>query len=377
MKCVRCGNEIEEGKLYCSVCGAEARLVPDYNELEDELLDIVSGKENEEDAVEDSPQNENNHLLSAVSIKAKLAFIFAVAIVVVFVVGINFIVTKITEEAHYNSFDYQMQMGDEAFDSSEYEEALGYYKRAVQLKADNPDALLKIAEVKYATGDKEGYEKDLYTVLDLCDDKTLICKMLIEYYDETEDYDKILELCSKINDPKLLYLFSDYIVPAPVFNTAGGTYYESFELEIKYDSEYTVFYTLDGSDPSVNGYLYDDTITIDEGSVVVKAVCVNSNGVYSDIAEEEYEVILKPLEGPKASIPSGDYPDGGEISLTCDEGFVIFYTWDGQEPNELSNQYVSPLLIPDGSSVLSCIGITTEGKKTPVTRYYYNKYPIQ
>ena len=35
MKCAKCGAEIKEGCLYCSVCGHEVQIVPDYNVLEE------------------------------------------------------------------------------------------------------------------------------------------------------------------------------------------------------------------------------------------------------------------------------------------------------------------------------------------------------
>ena len=42
MKCKRCGAEIPQGYVYCSVCGKEVQLVPDYNFLEDDMLsDII------------------------------------------------------------------------------------------------------------------------------------------------------------------------------------------------------------------------------------------------------------------------------------------------------------------------------------------------
>ena len=38
MKCVKCGAEMKEGCIYCSVCGNEAQIVPDYSVLEEDYL---------------------------------------------------------------------------------------------------------------------------------------------------------------------------------------------------------------------------------------------------------------------------------------------------------------------------------------------------
>ena len=38
MKCAKCGAELKVGCIYCSVCGQEAQIVPDYSILEDDYL---------------------------------------------------------------------------------------------------------------------------------------------------------------------------------------------------------------------------------------------------------------------------------------------------------------------------------------------------
>ncbi|MDD7740298.1 MAG: hypothetical protein PUJ62_09535 [Lachnospiraceae bacterium] len=34
MKCSRCGATLENGKLFCPICGQEVQLVPDYETVE-------------------------------------------------------------------------------------------------------------------------------------------------------------------------------------------------------------------------------------------------------------------------------------------------------------------------------------------------------
>ena len=43
MKCRYCGRIIPEGKLYCSHCGKEVCIVPDYNPLDDMLTAQIKG----------------------------------------------------------------------------------------------------------------------------------------------------------------------------------------------------------------------------------------------------------------------------------------------------------------------------------------------
>ena len=43
MKCRYCGAAVEPGSLYCSRCGREIRIVPDYNPLDDVLEAQIRG----------------------------------------------------------------------------------------------------------------------------------------------------------------------------------------------------------------------------------------------------------------------------------------------------------------------------------------------
>ena len=43
MKCPKCGNELEEGKLLCEQCGEEIKIVPDFDiELQSQKDETIS-----------------------------------------------------------------------------------------------------------------------------------------------------------------------------------------------------------------------------------------------------------------------------------------------------------------------------------------------
>ena len=65
MKCPKCGNELEEGKLLCEQCGEEIKIVPDfYIELEAQMDETISNivenisvdENSQQDAEADEPQ---------------------------------------------------------------------------------------------------------------------------------------------------------------------------------------------------------------------------------------------------------------------------------------------------------------------------------
>ena len=57
MKCANCGAELKIGCVYCSVCGKEAQIVPDYNVLDEDIIPSML-KEKE------APSNDENSISS-------------------------------------------------------------------------------------------------------------------------------------------------------------------------------------------------------------------------------------------------------------------------------------------------------------------------
>lgn len=128
-----------------------------------------------------------------------------------------------------------------------------------------------------------------------------------------------------------------YRVEKPVFSSEGGFYDSAFDLAISGSSGSTVLYTLDGSDPRTSGSAkqYQGSISIrnntndtnqlasirdislrgyeppnfavDKG-MIVRAVCRDSNGLYSDVATNSYFV------GKNASY----YKDMKVLSISTD-----------------------------------------------------------
>ena len=46
MKCIYCGEELKDGSMFCSRCGKEVQIVPDYNIYDDDYLKEVLVEEN-------------------------------------------------------------------------------------------------------------------------------------------------------------------------------------------------------------------------------------------------------------------------------------------------------------------------------------------
>lgn len=93
-----------------------------------------------------------------------------------------------------------------------------------------------------------------------------------------------------------------------------------------------IYYTIDGSDPDKNSYVYEYPIVIYK-DMVVKAIAVEENYENSDISIFSYTFAEK-VSGLTASKDSGNLQAGDVIWLTADQAEAdIYYTTDGSNPD--------------------------------------------
>ena len=79
---------------------------------------------------------------------------------------------------------------------------------------------------------------------------------------------------------------------APTFTPEGGTYFEVQTVTINCGTaDATIYYTLDGSDPTPNSLVYSDPIEVAENTII-KAYAVKEGFNDSNIAEADYTIIL-------------------------------------------------------------------------------------
>ena len=78
----------------------------------------------------------------------------------------------------------------------------------------------------------------------------------------------------------------------PSFDPEGGTYFETQTVTISCGTaDATIYYTLDGSNPTPNSMVYTEPIEV-MGSVTIKAYAVKEGFSDSSIAEAEYIIVL-------------------------------------------------------------------------------------
>ena len=143
----------------------------------------------------------------------------------------------------------------------------------------------------------------------------------------------------------------------PVFSHPAGTYTNSVDVTLSCETEgATIYYTLDGNDPTNASTEYTDAIHITQ-TTTVKAIAIK-NAQSSAIVSATYtitnmEVVATPVITPE----EGNYNEPQQITITCatDEA-LIYYTTDGTNPTTASTLYEGPFSL-SVSAIVKAIAV--------------------
>lgn len=384
MKCAYCGAEIKVGCLYCSVCGHEAQVVSDSGLLEDELLRQLLQSEDMPEKKDipkktDMPEEKRNTSKKSPKNKKKN---YTPLIVTLSLLGVLLLATitlvVVRNNQHRGSYEYQVQKAEAYTAEKNYVKALSYYKKAIDLKQDDIDSRIEMAKLYRLMEDEISAVNMLKEIISLDEKNATAYQLLIEGYAKKNDYESILKLKDTVTDKKLLELFDEYGVVAPKLSIKPGTYAKYITIELSAESGNRIYYTLDGSDPTTKGDLYDDDdpITMEEqGTLELKAVCCNEYGIYSEVVGGTYIVELQKPKTVRAIPDSGTFYAETTIMLTGSQNCRIYYTWDGTDPTTESLEYTEPITVPEGNNILSVIQVDEYGMVSDVLRCNYVYMP--
>lgn len=127
----------------------------------------------------------------------------------------------------------------------------------------------------------------------------------------------------------------------------------------------TIYYTLDGSEPSTFSSVYTGPITFSD-SANLKAIAVSGNFAASRVLN--INIVLEKASAPVYSM-SGGFESGGVIShgssvtlSTATRGAQIYYTLDGSDPLLFGTLYSAPIVLSDSVTLRAVT--RAEGYKT-------------
>lgn len=402
MKCANCGAELKVGCIYCAVCGKEAQIVSDYNLLEDDFLrDMLkereekirreaAGKASPKEAAEDGhSQNVGEQAVKSGRRKpgeeegksaknkrrVKKRIIFAIlAIILLIILSVTTVV--LINNSRANSYDYQIEQARSSLDDKNYRAAERYVTRALEIEENSLEAKLLLADIYVLQGEKNKAAALLEEICRENKDNREAYQKFIDFYAEQKDYEGIQKLSQEVKNADIYALFLEYLPGVPEFDTEEGVYTQEFSVGISVDEGNRVYYSVDGTDPR-QGMEYQEPIRIGPGETVqIRAVARNKYELYGDEIAGQFQVELQKPAKPRVFPSGGSFYEEQEIVVTVPEGCRVYYTWDGTTPDTGSEQYTSPLAMPEGNNILSLIVVDGYGMKSDVLKCNYIYMPM-
>ncbi len=151
MKCMKCGNEVEIGEVYCQVCGTAIQIVPEYNPLEEELETVLEPAESRRERVQREEQRRQKRRMRLRKRKIQRAVLISVMVLVVAAIAGG--VIAYTDYKTIHSFEYQYRMGNDYFMQGEYGKALEHFHNAMNYDAANTEVRISAAQIYSIQGD--------------------------------------------------------------------------------------------------------------------------------------------------------------------------------------------------------------------------------
>lgn len=175
---------------------------------------------------------------------------------------------------------------------------------------------------------------------------------------------------------------------APVISAspAAGNYEEpSLTIELvaaDRDPNAIIYYTLDGTTPTLNSTRYSQAIIVtDMGNgddAVIKSIAIDANLNQSEVATFIYRLntdITPPVV--TASLPKGTYPTSQQVTFTATDnsadGFPVMYvTTDGSLPVKIQPVYNNEeITIGDGHTLIRVLAVDASGNEKLYSYTYY------
>ena len=387
--CTNCGEQFEDNELFCPKCGQEVQLVPNFETIESRMAE----SERLQREAEKKKEEERQYLLSLEKKrKARRRRIILVAVLIV--AASAFVIAGLVVMAYSrmtNSYDYQLQMAQVAYEDGNADIALEYAKKAAALSDESRDAKLLMARIYFDGGQYEDAVGILEKLIENNSKDAEAYDLLFSAYDAAGTPQKINDRLEKCKIDSILKKYADYMPQAPVIEPGSGTYDKLLTVSITSEAEGDIYYTTDGTTPNEKSKLYKDPLKLKEGKTTLRAMLIAKTGVSSDVSSASYEITLDKPPAPEITPASGTYrkmlvakgsiqettTGGVNISVTTPvitvdvpDGYTCYYSFDSK-PTEKSTIYTEPVDMRVGEHVFYAVLASSQGKMGRVVSATY------
>jgi len=203
----------------------------------------------------------------------------------------------------------------------------GAYGKPVKVKLTSTEK----GEIRFETGGREpGPSSPVYTgPVEIIGNNTL------KYYAIDEAGNRSAITVSEF--------IIDSTPPATIARPPGGNYSGRIRVKLETSEPAEVFYTIDGTQPTVDSSRYKGPISVSK-NLVLSFLAVDKVGNRSEVVDQRY-VLDKTAPVTEADPPGGIFAGPINVTLKTEGGAVIHYTLDGSTPVEASPVYKNSLAI--------------------------------
>ncbi len=375
MKCVKCGAEIPDGRMHCPKCGYEVRMVPDYNPMDDVLAGQIGGSAGRQKVRDERPDPRREQLKQERTRRAKQhqerrrqrrTLRILVFLLLILAAAAVFLVYR-------NTYSGLVKTGDRAYRKEEYSKALKYYNRAIAKSPSRDKAYTGYYKVYLKKDDLKTPEKKLLNVIAEYPDQTDLYEVIFQFFIDSEQSYRIAEVLDDIEDESVREKLSDYDTPAPTASLEEGEYDDVQQVSLTADGSEDIYYTVNGSEPTVDSTHYTEPIQLSEGETELQAIAVNKKGIESLPVSFNYNIELPIADAPAVTPSTGQYSGAQKIKVKIPKGYKAYYTMDGTEPGITSEEYTGPIDMPKGNTIFSVVLESPDGKLSDITKRNYER----
>ena len=276
--------------------------------------------------------------------------------------------------------DAYVTLGRELLEQAYFTRSLEMLNVAIEREPDNVDALILMGQAYTELGRTEEavaiYESLIHEIAPA---HPSAYRNLIKIYQQQGYNAEALALMKTASlhansTQEFDVMLREYTPESPTLSHMEGRYNTEIDVTITIPEGETVYYSVDGTDPSESGLVYTEgtKIHVPEGKLTVKAIGFTENGMPSEQVTANYTVIIPTPAAPKANYASGVYKKAPKVSLRPgsedkkenDMIVAIYYTLDGRQATTESTLYDPdhPIQLPIGDSRLRAIAVASNGK---------------
>ena len=171
---------------------------------------------------------------------------------------------------------------------------------------------------------------------------------------------------------------SQQVAADPTFSPAPGTYTSALQVALtSLTPNATIYYTIDGSQPSHGSAVYSGPIQVNGNSLTIKAFASAAQFNDSPIVTGTYMIQPPAVVQPVISPAGGTYSSPQTVSITAASGAAIYYTTDGSTPTAASALYTGPFLISGSKTVKAIAVVSGVGQSNIATAAYVIQNGVQ